>query len=97
MKTAAAVLLLALTLPGWAADRSRAERAAFQRQEPCPSTGLRRGPCPGFEVDHAIPLCAGGRDHRANLHWLRTEDHAFKTRIDVRECRRARRAAANGS
>ena len=40
-----------------AAPRSMAERAAFVRHNPCPATGLRRGSCPGWEVDHVVALC----------------------------------------
>jgi hypothetical protein len=72
--------------------RSAAERLAFVRENPCPPTGQRRGACPGWEVDHIQPLCAGGPDHRSNMHWLSKEDHRFKTLVDVRECRRTTRA-----
>jgi hypothetical protein len=74
-----------------AAPRSAAERLAFIRENPCPVTGLRRGSCPGWEVDHIQPLCAGGPDKKENLQWLSVEDHRFKTRVDVRECRRRHR------
>lgn len=74
-----------------AAPRSTAERHAFTREQPCPATGQRRGACPGWEVDHIRPLCAGGADHRSNLQWIRKEDHRFKTLVDVRECRRDKR------
>lgn len=72
--------------------RSAAEVLAFKRHNPCPSTGRQRGACPGFEVDHITPLCAGGPDTQANMQWLSVDDHRFKTRVDVRECRRMRRA-----
>ena len=69
-------------------QRSAAEVLAFKRSSPCPSTGLRRGACPGHHVDHVIPLCAGGLDAKANMQWITIEDHRFKTLVDVRECRR---------
>ncbi|NDZ11464.1 HNH endonuclease [Variovorax sp. WS11] len=72
--------------------RDRAEVRAFRAENPCPSTGLRRGRCDGWQVDHVEPLCAGGADKRANLQWISTEDHRFKTYVDVRECRKQRRA-----
>lgn len=75
-------------------ERSAAEVLAFKRANPCPSTGQRRGACPGYQVDHTIPLCAGGPDKASNMAWLTVEDHRFKTRIDVRECRKLRRLAA---
>ena len=55
------ILALATAL-GACAERSRAERAAFQRANPCPVNGARAGPCPGWQIDHIQPLCAHGRD-----------------------------------
>ena len=37
-------------------------RAAFQFQNPSPSTGKRSGACPGYVVDHVVPLKSGGAD-----------------------------------
>lgn len=86
----AAVTLLAL-LPLHAGQRSAAEVAAFKRANPCPATGLRRGSCPGHEVDHIEPLCAGGPDERQNMQWLTVAEHRVKTRDDLRHCRAAKR------
>ena len=36
--------------------RSAAEVIAFKRGNPCPSTGLRSGACPGHQVDHAMQI-----------------------------------------
>jgi hypothetical protein len=74
-------------------SRSASEVRAFRAANPCPITGQIRGPCKGFEVDHAIPLCAGGPDHRSNMAWLSLEDHRFKTFVDVRECRKLAKLA----
>lgn len=65
----------------------------FRDGNPCPATSRTRGACPGWQVDHIQPLCAGGEDKPANMHWLSTEDHRFKTLIDVQECRKLRRMA----
>lgn len=73
--------------------RSRAEVRAFRSENACPATGRIKGACPGFQVDHIKALCAGGSDIRDNMHWLSTQDHKFKTFIDVRECRKFRRLA----
>lgn len=70
-----------------ALPRSAAVRAEFVRQNPCPITGQARGPCPGFQVDHVQPLCAGGPDSPENLHWLDAQSHKDKTRRDVTACR----------
>lgn len=70
-----------------AANRSKAVRAEFQREHPCPSTGARRGACPGYQADHKTPLCIGGKDEPANLQWLTVKEHKAKTKRDVRLCR----------
>lgn len=89
----ALLLLLSFSALGEPIHRDRAEVAAFRKANPCPSTGMTRGPCAGHQIDHTRSLCSGGEDRRENMAWLRTEDHAFKTRIDVRECRKLRQMA----
>ena len=87
------LLALCLSLPvmgGERIHRSAAEVLAFKRANPCPSTGLRRGKCENYQVDHVIPLCAGGADKKENMQWLSVEAHRVKTRVDVRECRKLR-------
>lgn len=91
-KNAALGLLIALfagaALGGQ--PRSMAERAAFVRHHPCPSTGLNRGACPGWEVDHVLALCAGGADSRWNMQWLSVAEHRGKSRTDRAMCRALR-------
>lgn len=71
--------------------RSLSVRDAFIRANPCPVTGSSaRAPCPGWQIDHIVPLCAGGPDELSYLRWLRTEEHARKTTEDRRTCRRSR-------
>lgn len=86
------LLCAGLHLSADAGQRSAAEVAAFKRANPCPATGLRRGSCPGYEVDHIEPLCAGGPDTRENMQWLTVAEHRVKTRFDVRTCRAIRSA-----
>lgn len=81
-------LVCSVPFQSYAAKRSGAELRKFAGIEACPSTGLHKLPCPGWEIDHITPLCAGGEDRYWNMQWLSRVDHAFKTRIDVRECRR---------
>jgi hypothetical protein len=50
--------------------RSSAVLAAFRRANPCPSTGLTTGACPGWALDHVIPLASCGCDAVWNLQWL---------------------------
>ena len=86
----AALLLLSCAVDA-GTHRSAAEVLAFKRHNPCPSTDLRRGACPGFEVDHVQPLCSDGPDTVANMQWLSVADHRIKTRQDVRVCRYLRK------
>jgi 5-methylcytosine-specific restriction endonuclease McrA len=53
-------------------------RAAFRRTHPCPPTGRTTGACPGYEVDHIVPLYRGGSDATSNMHWLSTSEHKAK-------------------
>lgn len=82
-----AIALLAVPCPLEAAQkRSRAVVREFARQAPCPLPGP--GSCfkRGFEADHRIPICAGGRDEVWQLQWLTIEDHNRKTVLDLRMC-----------
>lgn len=45
----------------------------FRALYPCPATGRTRGSCPGWAVDHVVPLACGGCDAVGNLQWLPTE------------------------
>lgn len=40
-------------------QRDRGEVRAFRAESPCPATDQVKGACPGWHVDHIIPLCAG--------------------------------------
>jgi len=68
--------------------RSREAVRLFRASTPCPATGLTKGACPGYHVDHIKPLCACGADEPGNMQWLSKEDHKVKTKADVRGCRR---------
>lgn len=58
--------------------RSRAARAAFYRSNPCPVNGNTSGPCPGWEVDHIVPLACGGPDVPSNMQWLTAKANRSK-------------------
>lgn len=50
--------------------RSQAVLSHFQKIHPCPSTGLTTGACPGWALNHVIPLACGGCDVVSNLDWM---------------------------
>lgn len=58
--------------------RDPAQRAAFRRSHPCPSTDKTTGRCPGYEVDHVRPLARGGADELSNMEWLTTAANRAK-------------------
>ena len=81
---------LALTLLSYTeakTHRSYAVKAEFKRLNPCPANGNRRGPCPGYEVDHVIPLKCQGPDAVDNMQWLTVEEHKAKTKREAGMCR----------
>ena len=62
--------------------RSRVAREAFQCQTPCPSTGLGQGACPGYVVDHIVPLKRGGADLPENMQWQTDEEAKAKDKVE---------------
>mgnify|MGYP001019782837 CR=1 FL=1 len=85
LQALAAALILAIGSAS-ACPRSRAARSEFQRLRPCPANGLQKGPCPGYVVDHIVPLCAGGPDRPQNMQWQRVDDAKLKDREERQEC-----------
>ena len=67
--------------------RSTAAKHAFQRSVPCPATGAARGRCPGYVIDHVVPLCAGGIDRPSNMQWQTVADSRRKDKGEFAECR----------
>lgn len=47
-------------------------RTAFKKIHPCPSTGLTSGACPGWQINHTVPLICGGCDSLSNLSYMPT-------------------------
>lgn len=60
--------------------RSNTARHAFARAQACPSTGQHRLPCPGYRIDHIVPLKRCGVDAPENMQWLTIEQWREKTR-----------------
>jgi hypothetical protein len=63
-------------------QRSPAARRAFQRANPCPSTDLKTGKCPGYVVDRIEALKHGGLDEPANMEWQSTDEAKAKDRTE---------------
>lgn len=51
-------------------ERSKAVISRFKQLYACPSTGKKFGNCPGWAIDHVIPLACGGKDAVYNMQWL---------------------------
>ncbi|MBI5205412.1 MAG: HNH endonuclease [Nitrospirae bacterium] len=49
---------------------------------PCPSTGETSGSCPGYVIDHIIPIKRGGEDTPSNMQWQTLKDAKTKDRIE---------------
>jgi len=74
--------------------RSQAVLHTFQRTHPCPSTGKISGKCPGYILDHGIPLCLIGKtgDVVENINWQSVVEAKLKDRLERAVCRAHPRA-----
>lgn len=88
----AGALLILLAGVADAGPRSSSARRAFQRVEACPANAQPRGPCPGYVVDHIVPLCAGGADRSTNMQWQPLADSLVKDAGERHYCAHLRRA-----
>jgi hypothetical protein len=70
--------------------RSREVTREFQREQPCPSTGERRGRCPGYIKDHIVPLACDGPDAVGNMHWQTVAAAKAKDRWERGTCGQSR-------
>jgi 5-methylcytosine-specific restriction endonuclease McrA len=62
--------------------RSSHARHSFQQVHPCPSTGSTAGHCPGYMVDHIVPLKRGGADSPENMQWQTAAEAKAKDRVE---------------
>lgn len=75
------------------ADSGRTNPAQHDRpalvpaDNPCPATGLPTGACPGYQVDHVIPLACHGPDEMGNMQWQAIADAKAKDRVERAGCR----------
>ena len=66
--------------------RNTTAKNQFKRLHPCTSTGLSKGRCPGYVIDHVNPLECGGADAPFNMQWQTISEGKAKDRIEGR-CR----------
>lgn len=67
--------------------RSELARRQFARLHPCPATGEPSPHCPGYVIDHIVPLCACGPDDPVNMQWQTIAEAKRKDRRERRQCR----------
>ena len=53
-------------------------KKAIKKIQPCPSTSKPFGACPGYIIDHIIPLKRGGMDAPSNMQWQTVEESKEK-------------------
>jgi hypothetical protein len=62
--------------------RSEPARSTFQRLNPCPATGQTTGRCPGYVIDHVVPLKRGAPDAPSNMQWQTKAEAKAKDRVE---------------
>lgn len=83
-------LVIVCALPVFARDRAQVRE--FRKYNPCPITQQTKGACPGYVVDHIIPLCAGGADRPFNMQWQEKQEALAKDKTEWALCRWIRKA-----
>ncbi len=90
----AIVIVLLISIPAIAVERydngrikrSRAAVNSFKRENPCPANGNRRGSCPGYIVDHVVPLSCDGPDKPGNMQWQTVQEAKAKDKWERDGC-----------
>src|SRR5206468_6412340 len=64
--------------------RSEVAKRDFERHHTCPSTGKTSSACPGYVIDHVVPLKRGGADAPGNMQWQTKDAAKAKDRWEER-------------
>ena len=92
LRFAAVSTMLACGSPqATATPPSPAAQAEFQRLHPCPANDARASDCPGYVIEHVVPLCLGGPDVAYNLRWQTVAEAKMNEVRDTRRCPAPRR------
>lgn len=77
------ILAIALVIAATTAEaRDPQQVRAFRHEHPCPVTGKTTGACPGWVVDHIIPLSVYGADRPDNMQWQTVAAAKVKDRLE---------------
>jgi hypothetical protein len=66
--------------------RSETAKDDFKSSNPCPSNGHRSGSCPGYVIDHIMPLACGGADDKTNMQWQSKAEGKAKDKWERNGC-----------
>ena len=66
--------------------RSASAVVHFKKANPCPANGATKGSCPGYVVDHIVPLCACGADAPSNMQWQDLKTSKVKDKLERQQC-----------
>jgi len=67
--------------------RSQTAKNHFKQWHPCPANGRRSGSCPGYVIDHIVPLACGGADEPGNMQWQTVAAGKAKDQWERKGCR----------
>jgi len=66
--------------------RSKKAVSIFRTTVPCPATGELGKRCPGYVVDHVVPLACCGADSSENMQWQTKAEAKAKDRWERKQC-----------
>ena len=62
--------------------RSTKAKDEFKHAHPCPANGHTSGSCPGYVIDHVVPLKRGGADVPTNMQWQTVAEGKAKDKVE---------------
>lgn len=80
------LLILFILLTACATHRSQLAKNQFKVLNPCPTNGHTQGSCPGYVIDHIVPIACGGADAPENMQWQTIEDGKAKDKWERKDC-----------